>query len=154
MDQEIGSIIGFCYQQLPIQLYMDRLPQGFIYPCLYFPPPITTDGADSVSTYLKSYTLPIKIFWGDMKTKMMDSQKAAAEADRIADTIRERRFLIPLIQQDGTSASGFIRIRRCQVKPIDDGVAQLTLIWNSRYLFHRDTYEKMRHFYLDQYVKE
>jgi hypothetical protein len=154
VDQEIGSIIGFCYKQLPIQMYTDRLPQNFTYPCFYFPPPITVDGPDTVSTYLKNYTLPIKLFWGDMKSRAMDSRRALTEADRIADIIREGRFLIPLLNQDGTVDQGFIRIKRCQTRPLDDGVALLTLNWNSRYLFHKDTYEKMRHFYLDQYVKE
>lgn len=147
MEQELGSIRGYCYSKYPIKIYTKRLKKNFEVPCMYFPPPISSDSSDTVSTYLTTYSLGIRVFHAD-------SSEAYSLAENIAHSIRSERYLVPVLNPDGTLTGKYIRIKRCDAREIEDGVALLTLTWDSRYKYHRDSYEKMRHLYLNGVVKE
>lgn len=94
MNQEVGSIMGYLYKLYPVQVYEEEIPQDFAVPSLYFPPASTVDGVDTVSTFQKFYVLNVKLFHEN-------AQKAHNEAERIADTLRSNRGIIPLMQESG-----------------------------------------------------
>ncbi|MDO7787128.1 hypothetical protein P6N53_07850 [Desulforamulus aquiferis] len=127
-------------------VYTKRVPQNFTVPCIYIPPPVESDGSDTVSTFLKTYTLGVKIFH-------VDSQQAVEKVQEIADAIRVGRYLIPILTQDGNQTGKCIRIKRADVRSADEGVAILSLTWNSRYKYDKPTYEKMGQLKLNENLK-
>jgi hypothetical protein len=142
LEQELASVIRFCLNQEPFKkFYTKRMKEGFEYPSLYCPPPQMVGGQDTLSSYLKTYLWPIKVF-------DKDSEKAVQKAENIANKIMALRFYIPLVDPDGQETGDFLRFKRVEAKEIDDGVAQILLSWDSRYLFERQTYEKMQSLYL------
>ncbi|WP_252503276.1 DUF6838 family protein [Sporosarcina sp. Marseille-Q4943] len=133
MNPEVGSIMGYFYGLFPVKVYTEKVPENFAVPSMYFPEPFSFDGNDTNSTFLKTYSLGVKLFH-------QTSQRAHAEAERIADAVRMKRSIIPLINQDGTLTGDYVRIRRIETRIIDDGVAVIQLTWDSRYHYEKDKY--------------
>ncbi len=111
-------------------MYEEEIPQDFAVPSFYFPPASTVDGIDTVSTFQKAYILNVKLFHEN-------AQKAHNEAERIADTLRSRRGIIPLIQESGEYTGDFIRLSRIETRVSDD-YATIVLNWTSRYWYERE----------------
>lgn len=145
MNQEVGSIMSRFYSIFPVKVYTKEVPENFVVPSMYFPEPFSFDGNDTTSTFMKTYNLVVKLFH-------TDSQQANSEAERIADTLRRKRMLIPLIEQDGTPTGEYLRISRIDTR-IVDGVAFITINWNSRYHYERDDYIALENFKFDNGVK-
>jgi hypothetical protein len=158
-NAEIGSIAKFCYDHYPMfsdvkdrlqQLYFGRLPENFKVPSLYFPVPQEDDAGDTTQTYRITYRLYIKSFH-------LDDQKAYDVAKAIADKVRASRNIVPLVDVSGALTGDFLRIKRCNIKPLSEdmifGVSQLFLEWDSRYKYDRPTYEKMGKLFLTQKSK-
>lgn len=145
MNPEVGSIMSYFYKLFPCKVYTKEVPQNFVVPSLYFPIPQSFDGNDSTSTFLKTYTLPVKLFH-------KDAQQAYAESERIADTVRWKRGQIPLINSDGSSAGGFVRINRIDVRQTE-GAVTLLVNWDSRYHYDRPEHVPLEHFKLNSGVK-
>ncbi|MBP2635553.1 MAG: hypothetical protein H6Q72_1460 [Firmicutes bacterium] len=133
IQDEISSIAKFCYDKNPVKIYFDRIPQNMIVPCMYFPEPVVVSSADTICAYLNVYQLFIKAF-------ALKTQDAHRAAHTIAEAIRKSRGVIPVINQDGTQSGGFMQINMdIETKPLDEGVAQLSLKWKSRYWYERET---------------
>ncbi|WP_456270344.1 phage portal protein [Bacillus sp. JZ76] len=145
MNQEVGSIMGYLYKLYPVQVYEKEIPQDFIVPSLYIPPASTVDGVDTVSTFQKSYVLNVKLFH-------KNAQEAHNEAERIADTLRSKRGLIPLIQESGEDAGDFIRLSRIETR-ISDDYASIVLNWTSRYWYEREQHPSLENFEFTSGVK-
>lgn len=62
LNDEVGSIMNFFYRVFPVQIYDREIPIQIKTPSLYFPPPSVADGNDTVSTYMKTYSLNVKLF--------------------------------------------------------------------------------------------
>lgn len=133
IQDEISSIAKFCYDKNPVKLYFDRISQNMVIPCMYFPEPVIVSSADTIGAYLNIYQLFIKVF--DLKT-----QDAHRIAHTIAEAIRKARGVIPVINPNGTNSGEFMQINMdIETKPLDEGVAQLSLKWKSRYWYERET---------------
>ena len=133
IQDEISSIARFCYDKNPAKLYFDRIPQNMVIPCMYFPAPVVGSSPDTIGAYLNVYQLFIKVF-------AVKTQDAHRDAHVIAEAIRRARGVIPVINPDGNLSGGFMQINLdIQTKPLDDGVAQLSLKWKSRYKYDRET---------------
>ncbi|RXM10802.1 phage portal protein [Bacillus subtilis] len=145
MNQEVGSIMGYLYKLYPVQVYEKEIPQDFVVPSLYIPPASTVDGVDTVSTFQKSYVLNVKLFH-------KNAQEAHKEAERIADTLRSKRGLIPLIQESGEDAGDFIRLSRIETR-ISDDYASIVLNWTSRYWYEREQHPSLENFEFTSGVK-
>lgn len=146
MEQELGSIMKYCYDRHPCQVYIKELPQGFKIPSLFFPPPFNFDSPDTTTSYKVSYSLPIKVFG-------LDSHDASQRANGIADEIRNKRNLIPMVDPDGNPTGQYIRLNKCEVKSIDKGVFQILLTWDSRYRYEKETYQKMGRLFINEKTK-
>lgn len=145
MNQEVGSIMGYLYKLYPVQVYSQEIPQDFVVPSLYIPPASTVDGVDTVSTFQKSYVLNVKLFH-------KNAQEAHNEAERIADTLRSKRGLIPLIRESGEDTGGFIRLSRIETR-ISDDYASIVLNWTSRYWYEREQHPSLENFDFTSGVK-
>lgn len=135
-----------CFRVHPVQVYTDRMPQDFVVPSLYFPQPITADAPSSISSYRLDCSLAVKVF---AKT----DEQAVDAAEQIAQTIREFRMVIPIIDEDGRNTGKYMRLRKANTRIIDEGVAQLTFTWTSRYQYNRVEYEKMGSLFLNQGIR-
>lgn len=146
MNPEVGSIKGFFYNLFPVTVYTEEVPENFAVPSLYFPTPFAFDGNDTNMTFMKTYSLAVKLFH-------VDAQQAFAEAERIADAVRRKRMLIPLINADGSPAGQFIQVTRIEER-ITDGVASIIVTWDSRYHYDREDYIPLENFVFDNGVKK
>lgn len=147
LQDEIGSIMKFCYGKNPVKVYADRIPQNMVIPSMYFPAPIVVSSGDTTTTYRNSYQLFVKIF-------AASSQQAHTTAHYIAEGIRQRRCIIPVIALDGTYTGKYMRLKTdIQTKELDDGVAQLALKWDSRYAYARDVVDYMEKLVQNQLLK-
>ncbi|WP_408893506.1 phage portal protein [Paenibacillus taichungensis] len=143
MNNDVGSIMAACFRIHPVQVYTDRMPQDFVVPSLYFPQPIIVDAPSSVISHRLDCSLAVKVF---AKT----DEQAADEAEQIARTIRQFRMAIPIIDEDGRNTGKYMRLRKMDSRIIDEGVAQLTFAWTSRYQYNRVEYYKMGSLFLNQ----
>lgn len=146
MNSDVGSIMSACYKIHPVQVYTDRMPQDFVLPSMYFPQPIMADAPSSISSYRVDYSLAVKVF-------AKKDEQAADAAEQIAQTIRHSRMVIPVIDEDGHDTGQYMRIRKMDSRIIDEGVAQLTFTWTSRYQYNRVDYDKMGSLYLNQGIR-
>jgi hypothetical protein len=147
LQDEIGSIMKYCHNLYPVKIYPDRIPQNMAIPSMYFPVPIVVSSGDTFSSYRNSYQLFIKVFADT-------TQFAHGKAHLIAEGIRRTRFIIPTICQTGMPTGQHMRLNSdIQTKALDEGVAQLSLKWDSRYAYDREIYQKMGKFFLDVTLK-
>jgi hypothetical protein len=146
MNQEVGSIMSCFYKLFPVKVYDKPVPEGFQTPSMYFPEPFSFDSPDTVSTFKKTFSLSVKLFH-------KDSQKASDEAERIADAIRAKRNLIPLLKSDGSETGDYIRINRIETRIADSGVAIIQLTWDSRYFYEKEQYTPLQNVGVDSGVK-
>lgn len=124
--------MAFFYKEFPVKVYAKEVPENFAVPSLYFPTPFTFDSNDTNQTFLKTYSLSVKLFH-------TDAQQAFAEAERIADTVRRKRMVIPLINPDGGATGRFMRISRIEER-VTDGVGSIVLTWDGRYHYAQEDY--------------
>ncbi|QNK87749.1 phage portal protein [Sporosarcina sp. resist] len=146
MNPEVGSIMSFFHNLFPVKVYTKEVPENFVVPSFYFPTPFSFDSNDTTSTFMKTYNLPVKLFH-------KDAQQANSEAERIADTVRRKRMLIPLINPDGSGTGKFIRITRIETR-ITEGVASIIVNWDSRYHYDREDYVALENFKINNGVKK
>lgn len=137
--------MSYFYQQFPCKIYTKQVPENFVVPSMYFPAPLVFDSDDTNMTFMKTYSLPVKLFH-------QDEQQAYSEAERIAETVARKRNLIPLINQDGTPTGQFIRMNRIDVR-VTDNVASLVVNWDSRYHYDREEQQPLEHFQFENGVK-
>lgn len=148
IQAEIGSIARYCYDKNPVKIYFDRIPQNMSIPCMYFPEPIVVSSADTLYAYLNVYQLFIKIF-----TEKTHTSHRVAHS--IAEALRKARGVIPIISPDGTLSGESMQINMdIETKALDEGVAQLSLKWKSRYWFDREEQPLMGSLKQMQHLKE
>lgn len=155
MESEVGSIGAFCVAQYPAKVYVEKMPQDFQVPAIYFPPPSSTDSHFTSRAFEVSYVLSVKVFHPS-------EQEAFRAAERIATAIRAKRRTIPLLDIDGglsKSTRKTLYIESVNTRSIESGsdllgAAQVTIEWQSRYLFELPQYEKMMHVYCQFIMNE
>lgn len=136
MNNELGSIMYHCYQAHPVNVYVTTIPENIVVPSLYFAPPLVVSTPFLPNAYQKRYTLTIQVF-------DTTSDDAHRHAERIADALRAKRHTIRLVDESGALTSKFKRLEEIEVRLVDDGVAQITIDWSSRYSYDKDIYQKM-----------
>lgn len=131
MNQEVGAIMNYCYKQFPVKVYVKEIPEQFQIPSMYFPAAWVNTRNDTVSTFLKTYTLHIKVFH-------KDSGQAHDAAESIVDALSADRNIIQMISGDGELLEQYIRIKRAETRIADQGVATIVLTWDSSYWYNRE----------------
>lgn len=147
LEQEMASIIKFTLDTSgnPSPYYWE-VPEHFVVPAVYYPPPEIATGGETFLTYNVDYTWFIKFFH-------RSSQEAYALAFPLLTAIRERRNLIPLITEAGEETNDSVRVKDPLLKLLDDGTAQVTIEWRSRRPYTPNGAVKMQTYEVEQWTK-
>ncbi|MFL0361443.1 DUF6838 family protein [Pseudobacillus sp. 179-B 2D1 NHS] len=146
MNREVAAIMSYFYKLFPCKVYTKEVPESFVIPSMYFLSPFAFNSNDTLSTFMKTYSLSVKLFH-------KDSQQANNEAERIADVVNSKRGLIPLIDQTGVPTGDYVRINRIETRIADSGVAIIQVTWDSRYFYEKEEYAPFENFGMDSEVK-
>ncbi|MCD8364685.1 MAG: hypothetical protein LUC83_02500 [Clostridiales bacterium] len=118
------------------QPYYYKIPEDFMVPSAYFPPPEIVSGPDTFNTYKFDYVWYIKLF--------ASSDNGAYDLGWEAVTaIRKARNLIPIIDENGEETGEYVRLKDPKMLLLDDGACQLTVEWTSRRPYSYEDYEEM-----------
>ncbi|WP_404407731.1 phage portal protein [Jeotgalibacillus malaysiensis] len=147
MNVEVGSIMNRFYSLFPCKVYTEEVPEDFEIPSMYFPEPFSFGGGDTNMTFLKTYSLNIKLFH---QTK----QKAYSEAEKIATAIERARSVVPMVDPAGVLTGEYLRIGRIEVRGSGPGVATIVVNWDSRYHYDRDPVPSLENFDLEGGLKD
>jgi len=142
IEQELASIIMFVLAASgnPTPYYWN-VPEDFVFPAVFFPTPEIDSSGETFRTYRLDYVWYLKFF----HTTTQAAHKIARDA---LEAIKKARNLIPLIDEDGeylTEGIRGIRLAEVALKPIDDGVVQLTIRFASRRPYDAPDSELMQH---------
>jgi len=148
LEQEIASAIKFILDSAgnPAPYYWN-VPEDFTVPSVCFPTPEIVSGGDTLNSYNLNYSWYIKFFH-------VDTQSAHELAFAALTELLSKRNLIPLIDTEGEYIGRGFRAKDPEVRKIDDGVVQLTLVWDSPRPYHRDPAVKMTKYKLNSYAKD
>ncbi|MED4715342.1 phage tail terminator family protein [Bacillus badius] len=147
MNPEVASIMSYFYKLFPCKIYTKEVPESFVVPSMYFPPPFTFNNNDTLATFAKTYNLSVKLFH-------KDSQQANFEAERIADIVNSKKGLIPLVDKTGAVTGEYVRISRIENRIADSGVAIIQVTWDSRYFYEKEDHNPLENIEMDSGVKE
>lgn len=127
IDQELASIIHFVLKSAgDPKPYYWKVPEDFVVPSAFFPPPEIVSGPDTLNSYKFEYAWYIKLFH-------KSDEDAYVLGRNVTDEIRKIRNLLPLIDENGEAIEGkYIRIRDPKVLLLENGACQLTIEWPSR----------------------
>lgn len=141
MNPEVASIMGYFYQIFPCKIYKKKVPTNIETPSMYFPTASDFDDSDTTTTFKTTYNLSVKLFH-------KDEVLAKDEAEKISNTVKRKRHLIPLLNPDGSSTGDYIRINRIETR-VTDGVANIILTWDSRYLYDRHKANELKNVFVN-----
>jgi len=147
MNQELGSIKGRFYKLFPVKVYEMEVPENFVSPSLYFSEPTTFDSNDTVSSFMVTNSLSVKLFHHD-------SKQAFDQASSIANAIRSNRSIISLLNVDGSETGEYIRFSRIDVRRSESAVAIIILTWDSRFYYERKDVPTIDNIQFETEVKE
>ncbi|WP_046180386.1 phage portal protein [Domibacillus tundrae] len=146
MNPEVLSIRTSFYQLFPVKLYDEEVPEELIVPSMYFPPAFSFDGPGTLSTFEKTYSLSVKLFH-------KSTLQAHAEAERIADAIRSRRLLVPILSPKGVLTGEYVRLNRIETRQGSNGMALIVLTWDSRYYYEQEEFKPFTRVEVESGVK-
>lgn len=127
MEQELASIFNFVLKAADDPYpYYENIPESFHVPAAYFPIPEISTGGDTFNTYGAEYSWYVNFIHST-------TQEAYKLALKALTAIKERRNVIPELDEKGNKTGGGIRINDPELKVIDDCVVRLLI----RFVSHR-----------------
>ncbi len=147
MEQEIASIINLIKSIAgdKIEYLYHKVPINFTKPTIYFPVPEFKTNLSSTSCYEVSYMWLIKVF-------APTTEKAYGIARNIVLSIASNRYLIPLINEDGTKVKRGFTILEPKISKADNGVYTIEIDWDSVRLYTEKEVLKMRKHFENYYI--
>ena len=133
LEQEVASAANFINQALgdDVSPYYWEIAANFLVPAVYYPSPQIDTAGDALDTYEAAYMWLIKFF-----------HKTDGEAHDLARcalmAIKNRRNVIPLINEDGSDAGRGFRVLDPTIKQVERDAWQMELRWHSPRYFERD----------------
>lgn len=122
IDQMRASIMKTFYELNPIMLYDDEVPDNLKTPSAFFPTPFTTGGIYSKDDYEQQFSMNVAVFH-------LKSNEAINMANSFVEYVLARKSRIYLYSVAGTLTEDYLQVKEMNVNKIDDGVAQLQIIW-------------------------
>lgn len=146
LEQEIASAIRFIIDSAggPTPYY-HNVPQGFLVPSVYFPPPEIVSAGDTLLTYSLEYSWYVKFFH-------KDTQSAEALAFAALTALQGRKNVVPLIDENGELTGRGFRMMDPVLRPLENA-AQLTLMWKSPRPYDAESSQKMMTYDLNMTAK-
>lgn len=129
IQQFIGSIKKYFYDMNKVSIYDKELPETIQIPSMYFPQPNILPLPHTKATYQNNYTMNIHIFEADTPTAM-------TIAEEIAQTIRENKYQIPLVNEDGTASGRHITFSMVACERLESGIVQVRLEWEKAFNYN------------------
>jgi len=111
--------------------YYHNIPENFLIPAIFFPQTIINSRGFTLGTYALEYSWHIKFF-------AKDTQLSQAMAFASANAIQYTRNRIPIIDVSGNLTDNFLRLKAPSIRPVSDGVVQLSLSWESSHYYKRE----------------
>jgi hypothetical protein len=147
LEQEIASAIKFILESAdnPAPYYYE-VPQDFLVPAVYFPPPEILSRGDTLATYALEYSWYVKFFH-------KDAQSAHALGMAALTALQYKKNIVALIDTAGELTGRGFRMNDPALKIIDDGAVQLALSWDSRRPYYREPVQKMMKFHANYVIK-
>jgi len=147
LDREIASAMKFILTSAGNPApYYNSVPQDFVVPAVYFPQPEITSRGDTLRTYALEFSWFVKFFH-------KDTQSANQMAFAALTALQRMKNVVPLIDDAGELTGRVFRMNDPAFRLVANGVAQLTLTWDSRRPYHREPVQKMMKFYTDFTLK-
>lgn len=148
LTQEIASAIRFILDATPgLTPYYEKVPEDFVVPSVYFPPPVAPARGDTFKTYALEYSWIIKFFAGT-------DGEAQGLADTALNAICAARLLIPLIDDQGERTGRGFRMKDPELKKADDNAYQIELRWDSRRPYNASESQKMMTYGMQIYTDD
>ncbi|MDO4301644.1 MAG: hypothetical protein Q4D26_09680 [Clostridia bacterium] len=147
MEQEISSIIKYIMSVIDegIECLIHKIPMNFNKPSIYFPVPEFRTNLSSTSCYEVSYMWLIKVF-------APDDLQAYSIASDIVLGIASNRYLIPLLNDDGTKTEKSFTIYEPRISKVDNGVYTIEIDWDSIRLYTEKEVMKMRKHFENYFI--
>ena len=141
MEQIKASIARFVLDATGegITPYYNDIKENFKVPCVYFPEYETRADRESLDSYRLKNSWFINFFHST-------TEGAYMLAKRVLRKIVDGRHVIPLFDKSGAKTRLSVRISRCEIKKVDDGVYQLWLEWDESYGYDEEESEKIQVF--------
>jgi hypothetical protein len=115
----LGSIMRFIYDTYPIKIYEQNLPTEVEVPSVFYPPIQSTGDFFTKDAYNSIYIVRAVII-------ETDSKAATQKAETIVKKIREKKFTIPKINQDGTMSQEKVFFRNSDYIT-EDNISTITM---------------------------
>lgn len=146
LEQELASAIRFILESAGNPSpYYHSVPQDFLVPAVYFPPPEIASEGDTLSTYALEYSWFVKFFHEN-------TQSAHALGIAVLTALQGKKNVIPLIDTGGVLTGRGFRTRDPTLRPLENA-AQLTLIWRSPRPYDVDETQKMMTYEANLFLK-
>lgn len=129
LQQFVGSIKKYFYDRNQVSIYDKELPETINIPSMYFPQPNVLPLPYTKGSYQNTYTMNVQIIEKDTPTAM-------TIAEEIAQTIRENKYQIPLVNEDGTASGKYITFSTVACERMEEGIVQVRLEWEKEFNYN------------------
>lgn len=129
LQQFVGSIKKYFYDRNQVSIYDKELPETINIPSMYFPQPNVLPLPYTKGSYQNTYTMNVQIIEKDTPTAM-------TVAEEIAQTIRENKYQIPLVNEDGTASGKYITFSTVACERMEEGIVQVRLEWEEEFNYN------------------
>lgn len=129
LQQFVGSIKKYFYDRNQVSIYDKELPETINIPSMYFPQPNILPLPYTKGSYQNTYTMNVQIIEKDTPTAM-------TVAEEIAQTIKENKYQIPLVNEDGTASGKYITFSMVACERMEEGIVQVRLEWEEEFNYN------------------
>lgn len=151
MEQISAGIAKFVLEQCGEQVfpYYNDLKQGFRVPAVFFPRVENDNEPSDLDSYSMGYSWFIKFFH-------TSTEMAYNLAKNVLNKLVGGRYYIPIVDEQGENTGKNIRIKRAEIKKVDDCVYQMWLVWSEIYEYDDvlAIHEKMQTYDISTNIKE
>lgn len=134
MDAYLGSLINRFYKVVTASIYIDKLPEGFKRPSMYFPRPDVNEVSGGLQFEFAEHLLKVTIFGSDL-------EEVYGNAKDIQKDILSTRKLIEFVDAEGNPLNEYFRVSNIQIRSNEiDATATLTMSYMVEETYGRADY--------------
>ncbi len=142
MEQDYASIMRFMLNAWGKEdYYFQEMPEDFVLPSVYFPMPQLMIENNTVSSFKRRYSAYIKIFGEDSKSAQNESYSIAS---KIVTAIAKGKNNIPILDIEGENTNSWVKIRKLNLKKIDNNTHQIKITWDTHDEYFVDDSQKIQ----------
>lgn len=143
MDQYNACLARACLEYGGLDyLYTGKVPSDFKIPCLYLPPDDLGSSKSALNNYAIKHSVYAKVF-------AKDREAAGEIMTAIVEGIAQMRYRLPVYAQDGTKTGEILQIQPPDARVIDEGVAQITLVYTIKRRYPEPEFPKAKYYHIN-----